>query len=180
MAPHRNRQPDMTSKTNTPSKLRLRAVAFVLAAAVSTWASAIQAQDDAAVKAGLAAWKKGGCADCHGPFADGDKENNEAPTGANLRATRLDDASLKQTIGCGRLGTPMPYFDEGAYEKRPCYGLADPPDEMTPGANTLAPREIDDLVTYLKARVMGRGPITRAECEFYYEGASGYGCESYK
>ena len=63
-----------------------------------------------------------GCADCHGAFADGEKQRDEMPTGANLRTTKLDAAGLKQTITCGRPGTGMPSFDEDAYSLRPCYG----------------------------------------------------------
>src|SRR5262249_39219198 len=42
------------------------------------------AQNEDRVKAGLAAWRNSGCADCHGAFADGEKQRDEMPTGANL------------------------------------------------------------------------------------------------
>jgi hypothetical protein len=52
------------------------------------------AQNEAQVKAGLEVWKSSGCADCLGPFANGDKERDEAPTGADIRTARLDAAAL--------------------------------------------------------------------------------------
>src|SRR6201988_5397385 len=74
------------------------------------------AQTQERVKAGLEIWKSSGCADCHGSFANGEKDRDEAPTGANLRVSRLDGAALKETIRCGRPGAEMPSFDEGAYK----------------------------------------------------------------
>jgi len=97
--------------------------------------TAARAQNEAQVKAGLEVWKSSGCADCHGPFANGDKERDEAPTGADIRTARLDAAALKLTISCGRPGgAGMPAFDEGAYKVRPCYNrpLGPPPDNLYP------------------------------------------------
>ena len=73
------------------------------------------AQDMAKVKAGLEVWKTAGCPDCHGAFADGEKQRDEAPDGANLRTARIDDATMAETIRCGRPGTGMPRFDKDAY-----------------------------------------------------------------
>ena len=96
--------------------------AVALAVGALAYVTASFAQDEARVKAGLELWKTSGCADCHGAFADGEKDRDEAPTGANLRTSRLDAAALKQTIGCGRPGADMPSFDEGAYTVRACGG----------------------------------------------------------
>ncbi|HLK81635.1 MAG TPA: hypothetical protein VKT99_09090, partial [Xanthobacteraceae bacterium] len=85
-----------------------RCAAPLLAIGFLVQASAAHTQSDERVKAGLMTWRSSGCADCHGAFADGDKQRDEAPTGANLRTTRLDAAALKQTISCGRPGTGMP------------------------------------------------------------------------
>src|SRR5258708_37740905 len=65
-------------------------------------ATAAHAQNEDRVKAGLTTWRSSGCADCHGAFANGEKQRDESPDGANLRTTRLDGAALKQTISCGR------------------------------------------------------------------------------
>jgi mono/diheme cytochrome c family protein len=130
----------------------------------------------------LELWKKSGCADCHGAFADGEKDRDEAPTGANLRTSRLDAAGLKQTIGCGRPGADMPSFDEGAYTVRPCGGrpLGAAPDNLYPAPSKLSPAEIDTLVVYLQARIVGRGRITRDECLSYYYDALSSSCDDLK
>jgi len=152
----------------------IRAWSSILVAAVGIVASAntSHAQDNDKVKAGLNFWKKVGCPDCHGSFADGEKQRDESPTGANLRTTRLDAAALKEVIACGKPGgAGMPSFDEGAYKVRACYGrpLGAPPDNLYPTAVTLKPEEIDAVIAYLQARVIGKGRITKQECLAYYE-----------
>jgi Cytochrome c len=124
-------------------------------------------------------WQSSGCAECHGPFADGDKANDEAPTGANLRTT-LDTAALKETISCGRPGADMPSFDEGAYTLRRCYDHppGPPPDNLYPAPRKLTPGEIDDVIAYLQARIIGRGQITKQECLAYWDGAPDV-CDDY-
>jgi hypothetical protein len=128
------------------------------------------AQDDAKVRAGLEAWKTAGCPECHGAFADGEKQRDEAPTGANLRQARLDDAMLREIIRCGRPGTGMPKFGADAYTPRGCYGKPPepPPSALYPAARDLSADELDAVVTYLRARVIGRRAVTRDECVFYY------------
>ncbi len=147
-----------------------RGSALVLAAALAASATAAFEQDDGKVKAGLEAWKTAGCADCHGSFADGDRARDEAPTGANLRTTRLDTAALTQTIRCGRPNADMPKFDEDAYTKRGCYGQppGPVPDGLYPTPRALSPAEIDAVVAYLQARIIGRGKITPEECAAYF------------
>src|SRR5262245_1514657 len=112
--------------------LRLTSAVTVVALSLST---AVFAQSDDKIKAGLEAWKNAGCSECHGAFADGEKERDEAPTGPSLRTARLDGAALKLVISCGRPGgAGMPAFDEGAYKVRPCYGrpLGDEPGNLYP------------------------------------------------
>jgi Cytochrome c len=141
-----------------------------------------RAQNENQVKAGLEVWKSSGCSDCHGPFANGDKERDEAPTGADIRTSRLDAAGLKLTISCGRPGgAGMPAFDEGAYKVRRCYDrpLGPPPDDLYPTPRSLTPDQIDAVVAYLQARIVGRGRITRAECLAYYDDQEDM-CEDYK
>jgi mono/diheme cytochrome c family protein len=154
----------------------------VLTVAVAMYAATALAQDETKVKAGLEIWKSSGCADCHGSFADGDKARDEAPTGANLRTSRLDAAGLKQTISCGRPGADMPSFDEGAYTVRACGGkpLGAAPDNLYPASSKLSPAQIDTVIAYLQARVIGRGRITREECLFYYYDALSSSCDDLK
>ncbi len=160
-----------------------RGVTTALAiAALACAATASFAQDETTVKAGLEIWKSSGCADCHGSFADGDKQRDEAPTGANLRTSRLDAAKLKQTIGCGLPGTGMPSFDEGAYTVRACGGkpLGPAPDDLYPTPRALSPADIDTLIVYLQARVVGHARITRADCLYYYYDSPSSECDDFK
>jgi mono/diheme cytochrome c family protein len=145
------------------------------------WASAAQAQSEDQVKAGLATWRNSGCADCHGAFADGEKQRDEMPTGANLRTTKLDAAALKQTISCGRPGAGMPSFDDGAYKVRACNGqTGEPPGDLFPAPVTLTPDQIGAVVAYLQARVIGKGrTVSKQECLFYYAGEPEW-CDDYK
>jgi hypothetical protein len=109
-------------------------------------------------------------------------ERDEAPTGADIRTSRLDAPALKLTISCGRPGgAGMPAFDEGAYKVRACYGrgLGPPPDDLYPTPRPLTPEQIDAVVSYLQARIVGRGRITRAECMAYYDEQEDM-CEDYK
>jgi len=156
--------------------------ALSLAIGLLVQATAARAQNEERVKAGVTTWRNSGCADCHGAFADGEKQRDESPTGANLRTTRLDGAALKQTISCGRPGTGMPAFDEGAYKVRACNGqaLGPPPSDLYPAPRTLTPDEIDAVVTYLQARIVGKGrTITKQECLFYYADQPEW-CDDYK
>ena len=165
--------PRMNSSENGQLKRGVRMCGVMLAVAVGVLASstATIAQNQDKVKAGLEVWKNSGCAECHGSFADGEKQRDEAPTGANLRTARLDTAALKLVISCGRPGgAGMPAFDEGAYKVRACYGrpLGAPPDNLYPAGTTLTPDQIDAVITYLQARIIGRGRITKEECLAYY------------
>jgi len=166
-----------------PPTLQIGARAlFVVAVVAAHYPGAAFAQDEAKIKAGQEIWKSSGCADCHGAFADGDKQRDEAPTGANLRTSRLDAAMLKQTISCGRPSADMPAFDEGAYKVRPCYGqpLGPAPDNLYPTPRALSPADIDLVIAYLQARIIGRGRITREECLAYYADDLSSSCDDLK
>jgi hypothetical protein len=156
--------------------------ALAIGLSIGLQVTGAQAQSDDQVKAGLAAWRNSGCADCHGAFADGEKQRDEMPTGANIRTSKLDAAALKQTISCGRPGTGMPSFDEGAYKVRACNGkaLGARPDDLFPAPVALTPDQIDAVVTYLQARIVGKGrTITKGECLFYYADEPDW-CDDYK
>ncbi len=156
--------------------------AFALLSAVALWASPSLAQDEARVKAGLDAWKSAGCSECHGAFADGERERDEAPVGANLRSTRLDNAAITEVIRCGRPNTGMPRFDEGAYTQRGCYGqpTGAVPDALYPTPRMLSLPEIELVVTYLRARVIGKRAVTPEECAYYYGGLADTFCDKEK
>src|SRR5579864_7584516 len=88
--------------------------ALAVATLSLTSATVSFAQSEDKVKAGVTAWRNSGCADCHGAFANGEKERDESPNGANIRQSRLKADELAQVIRCGRPGTGMPSFEEGA------------------------------------------------------------------
>src|SRR6202045_3499174 len=148
-----------------------RLYAALAVAAVLACSTASHAQDEAKQKAGLSVWRSSGCSECHGAFANGEKERDEAPTGANLRQTRLDDATIAETVRCGRPGAGMPRFGEDAYTPRGCYGQAagPVPDNLYPAARRLSAQEIDAVVAYLRARIVGKRAVTPQECAAYYE-----------
>jgi mono/diheme cytochrome c family protein len=149
-------------KTTTRPSHRLRAGGSGLAivAIVLTCSAAAFAQSEDKVKAGLAAWRNSGCADCHGAFANGERERDESPAGADLRRTRLKADELKLAIRCGRPGTGMPAFEEGASG---CTG-----GDLYPAPAKLSAEQIDNVVAYLQARIVGKGKITKQECLLYY------------
>ena len=142
---------------------------FVLAPAVRA-----QAPDAGDLAEGMRLYlQKGNCQACHGWAGDGRKTDSQMPDGANLRESKLERSGLILTIKCGRPGRSMPAFDKFAYSDGRCYdmmqadlksrGLAlpDPP-------ATLQAREIDLLVDFLLARVVGKGAMDRARCADYW------------
>ena len=157
------------------------AVLLVIAIAVALPPGASRAQNDSNVSAGLWTWKTSGCPDCHGPFADGNQEDDDYPVGADLRTTKLDNEALKTTIRCGRVGTGMPAFEDGAYTIHPCYGrsLGTAPDNLQPTPRKLTSDEIDAVIAYLQVRIIGRGRIMREECLAYYDNQADF-CEDYR
>jgi mono/diheme cytochrome c family protein len=161
--------------------VRVLRMIVVLTTAAMAFAAVAAAQNNEQARAGLNTWKSAGCADCHGKFADGNPDDDDFPTGADLRTTRLDTAALKLTISCGRAGTGMPSFDEGAFVVRGCYGRPPGarPDNLQPTPRNLTPDEIDDLIAYLQTSIIGRGKITRGECLAYFDGQSD-ACEDYE
>ena len=118
--------------------------------------------------------QKGNCQACHGWSGDGHKTDNQMPDGANLRETKLPRAGLVITIKCGRLNSQMPAFDKFAYSDGRCYGktqadLKAYPTRMPDPPSTLQPREIDLLVDFMLARIVGQGPMDRAKCAQFWD-----------
>ena len=114
------------------------------------------AQDAALFAAGEAAWDKAGCLQCHGSTGEGGA-GGEFPAGPSLRKTRLDRAALIDAVSCGLPGTQMPGWLDGAYTQRSCYGF---PPGPAPDGTTLTPvlsaNEVEALVDYLLAKIVGR------------------------
>jgi hypothetical protein len=176
--------PFMPLKTSEPRREERGAsvCAALAVAAVVACSTAGHAQDEAKQKAGLSVWRSSGCSECHGAFANGEKERDEAPTGANLRQTRLDDATIAETIRCGRPGAGMPSFGSDAYKERGCYGQppGEAPDDLYPSGVTLSAQQINDVVTYLRARIVGKRAVTPEECAWYYEERASSFCDGPK
>ena len=112
--------------------------------------------------------EKADCGYCHGWAGDGAGQGQSPGGAANLRQSRLDRDSLIMTISCGIPGRAMPHFDDQAYTDKRCYGMteAELGDKVPPNppSTSLPRRDIEILVDYLLAKVIGRGAITREEC----------------
>jgi mono/diheme cytochrome c family protein len=112
---------------------------------------------------------KAQCSYCHGWAGDGAGEGQSPGGAANLRQTRLNRAQLVMTIMCGRPGTAMPRFDESAYSDKRCYGMTEAQlgsrTPALPAGSTLQPREAEAIADYVLAKFVGRGAVTRTECE---------------
>lgn len=130
--------------------------------------------DPEAVARGLLVFKEGGCRACHGWSANGVREG-ENIEGPSIRATLLPPDVIRTTIQCGRPGRLMPYYDHQAYNlDGRCYGIT----RFNAGDTQLPPQgrtgftedELDDLVTYLMARVVGLpDEPTMEECMLYFD-----------
>jgi mono/diheme cytochrome c family protein len=125
---------------------------------------------------------KAQCSYCHGWAADGAGEPQSNGGAASLRQSFLNRDQLIEVIMCGRPATPMPHFDEAAYTDKRCYGMSEADlggqtPALPPGA-TLQKREVEAIADYLIAKVIGRGPITREECEEAF-GAGSRSCRAY-
>ena len=167
-----------THQTIRPHR-RARHAALVLAALagglfVAPAHLAAQTPDASDIAEGARLFRqKGNCQSCHGWAGDGRKMDSQMPDGANLRETRLDRAALIMTIKCGLPGTGMPPFDKFAYSDGRCYGLKQADlvkagQRMSDPPATLQNREVDYIVDFLYAKVVGKGPMDHAKCiEFW-------------
>ena len=156
-------------KNSTVANMMAAVIAIGATLALPGAATAQQASD-ATVAAGLQVWRTGGCGLCHGTFGNGEKTQDEMPTGANLRTTKIDGPTMAETIKCGRPGVGMPYFDPNAYTKDACYGLPlgpVPEGSRPPNANLTA-EQIQQVVAYVQTKLQGHPTISKADCAYYY------------
>jgi mono/diheme cytochrome c family protein len=121
--------------------------------------------------------EKATCGHCHGWAGDGAGDPLSPGKAANLRETKLDHDQLVETIRCGVPGgTAMPHFDEFAWTKgEDCFGMtgAEVADKKPPAPTAeLSKREIEAIVAYLEAKVIGKGPPTVADCEEFFGAGS--------
>jgi mono/diheme cytochrome c family protein len=178
----------MTDKRKHSMRLRFFSGAFMAAAiltpvmavmlAVAFSAGAQEAEqkppDASDIAEGMRLFQqKGNCQSCHGWAGDGRNTDSQMPSGANLRETKLSRNGLVLTIKCGRLNAQMPAFDKFAYTDGRCYGktkadLKSYPTKMPDPPATLQPREIELIVDFLQAKIIGKGPMDHAKCvEFW-------------
>ena len=125
--------------------------------------------------------QKATCNECHGWAGDGAGDPHSPGKAANLRGTKLDHDQLVEVIRCGVPGgTGMPHFERFAWTQgEDCFGMTEaeigdkkPPDPT----DWLQKREIEAIVAYLEAKVIGKGPPTVADCEEYF-GAGSLRCQ---
>jgi mono/diheme cytochrome c family protein len=147
---------DGRSPWQQPGLAKCSAALCLAAGLCLTFAAPAQAQSTARLAAGEDAWNKAGCFECHGTAGEGGS-GGEFPAGPSLRASKLDRAAVLETISCGRPGTPMPAWLDGAYTARACYGR---PKGPAPAGVDLMPvldaDEIQALLDYLTAKIVGR------------------------
>ena len=155
--------------TTRPSRLPSAVAAAWIALVVASGAQA-QTPSDATIAAGRRIYiQKADCQACHGWAGDGQKMDFQSPDGANLRVSTLDRDQLVLVIKCGLPGRDMPAFDRLSYTDDRCLGrtradldrmglrLPDP-------AATLQPREVERLVDFLLAKVVGQGEMDHNRC----------------
>jgi mono/diheme cytochrome c family protein len=155
--------------------------AFGLALQAGSSPAAAQEFDEQKVRRGKSIFaNKGNCFYCHGWAGDG-LGNPQSDLGPSLRTTVLNREQLAEVINCGRPAARMPAHDRMAYTDDRCYGVTGDdlgPDRPPQAFNTLAAREVDAVVEYLLAKVVGRGKPTREEClDYFGEGTAA--CDQY-
>jgi mono/diheme cytochrome c family protein len=141
-------------------------VVVAITAGVARAQAGLSAEDARTIEFGKEIFKsKATCQFCH--KWDGAGDQGYGGNALSLRKTQLTREQLTETIKCGRPGTPMPYHDQFAYTDKRCYGLTrtDLGKDMPPAAvESLQAREIDAVVKFLLAKVVGRGDATYDEC----------------
>ena len=125
--------------------------------------------------------EKATCSECHGWAGNGAGDPFSPGKAANLRQSQLNHEQLVEIIRCGVPGgTGMPHFERFAWtEGEVCFGMtgAEICDKKPPAPTAwLQKREIEAIVTYLEAKVIGKGPATVADCEEFF-GAGSRRCQ---
>jgi len=154
---------------------------IAFASLIAAGAASVAAGQD--VSDGQRLWKsKAGCPQCHGWSGDGFPSGFHSEGNApSLRETQLDRDQIRETIQCGRPGTPMPHFDRFAYTDKRCYDMtAEDLGNLEPirSPTTLQVYEIDAVADYVAIKIKGAGSVTRAQCVEFF-GVAGAQCDKY-
>ena len=163
---------------------RIAACAIVAVCAVASLAAAraqTPSEEARTIAYGKEVFKsKATCQFCH--KWDGSGDQGYGGNALSLRKTQLTPEQMAEVIKCGRPHTQMPYHDRFAYTDKRCYRMTreDIGEDMPPSATeSLQPREIDAVVKYLFAKVVGRGEATYEECVDFW-GSDTRECEPMK
>jgi mono/diheme cytochrome c family protein len=122
---------------------------------------------------------KANCQFCHKWDASGDQ--GYGGVALSLRGSHLTREQFAEVIKCGRPLTGMPYHDRLSYTDKRCYDMTreDLGKDMPAMGEFLQPREIDAVVKYLFARVVGHGPATYEDCVDFW-GKDTRQCDPFK
>jgi len=166
------------SRTTAPG-LRRAVTGLLLSAAVTRPAAA----DDFAFGRRIFQ-DKAQCSYCHGWAGDGAGAPQSSGGAANLRETKIGREQLIEVISCGVPGKAMPRFDDTAYAEKRCYGGMSESDigqylPPLPAGALLNRHEIETLVDFLQAKIIGRGPPTRDECLEVFGERAARSCNEY-
>ena len=158
------------------------ALAASLAIATALVLSSTSARADD-IAQGHEIWaSKAGCQQCHGWAGDGTRGFHSEGLAPSLRNTQLTRDQIRETIQCGRPGTPMPHFDRFAYTDKRCYDMtAEDLGAQVPNRSpvTLQSYEIDALADYVATKIKGAGPVTKPQCREYFGEDAGTRCDGY-
>jgi mono/diheme cytochrome c family protein len=127
--------------------------------------AALSGEDARTIEQGKEIYKvKANCQFCH--KWDGSGDQGYGGNASPLRKTFLTPEQFADVIKCGRPGTGMPYHDQFAYTDKRCFDMtrADLGKDVPPIGEALQRREIDAVVKYVYAKVVGRGAATYEDC----------------
>ncbi len=134
------------------------------------------------VEAGKVLYQQADCAICHGWAGDGGEGRTDLnPKIASIRASKMDDLQVFDTIRCSKPFGEMPFYEAKGYTDERCYGFraVDVPGVVPPLSHTWLNREqIGQMVAYLRAKVIGRPAPTFEDCVEYF-GPGAASCDKY-
>jgi hypothetical protein len=148
---------------------RIVATAVMVAGMLGSLSGAALAEDRQ-VQFGREIYKtKATCLFCH--KWDGSGDQGYGGNALSLRKTELTREQLIEVVQCGRPATGMPYHDRFAYTDKRCFDMtrAELGKDTPPiGNEYLSKREIEAVVDFLLAVMVGKGDATHEECTTFF------------